>query len=627
MKHTAIPNTVFHRRGILPNGFVDIPTDWLDTVFNTPNSVLLETSPQIRPGARSYLFTNPTHVVTLTRETTVADFFRTLEDWQQRGYYLAGFLSYEAGYLLENHLPDPPGDLLGWFGAFPTVRTLDHRELRPVPETPPPGDVAVEHLQFSISDSTYRQAIDHIRERIGNGEVYQLNFTAPFTFTLNGSPQDFYHLLKRQQPVAYHAVIHLPGRLILSFSPELFFAIEGNRITTMPMKGTHPRGRTLAEDDAFRRHLQRDPKSQAENVMIVDLLRNDLGRICEAGSVTVRELFSVERYPTVLQMVSRIEGTLRTGTRLEEIFHALFPCGSVTGAPKIRAMQHLHHLEPLPRGVYTGAIGFLTPGGNARFSVAIRTIELQGNQGKLGVGGGIVWDSRPQAEYQECLLKARFLTHRQPEFQLLETLRWEKSKYPLLELHLQRLDETAHYFLFPFHRDALAEALHQASEDFLPDRVYRVRLLLDRQGHWRIEARLLTATGFSGNTIALATERISSTDPFVFHKTTHRPLFDAYWKYAAEHRLADVIFLNEKGEITQGAITNIFLRIKGQWVTPPVESGVLNGVFRRHFLATHTVETRRLFPKDLQTADAVFVGNALRGLHPVNWDGRVVSAK
>jgi len=359
--------------------------------------------------------------------------------------------------------------------------------------------------------------------------------------------------------------------------------------------------------------------------MIVDLLRNDLGRICETGSVTVRELFSVERYPTVLQMVSRIEGTLRTGTRLEEIFRALFPCGSVTGAPKIRAMQHLHHLELFPRGVYTGAIGFLTPGGNARFSVAIRTIELQGSQGKLGVGGGIVWDSRPQAEYQECLLKARFLTHRQPEFQLLETLRWEKGAYPLLELHLQRLDESAHYFLFPVHREALADALHQASKDFLPDRVYRVRLLLDRQGHWRIEARLLTETGFSGNTIALATERISSTDPFVFHKTTHRPLFDAYWKYAAEHRLADVFFLNEKGEITQGAITNIFLRIKGQWVTPPVESGVLNGVFRRHFLATHTVETRPLFPEDLQTADAVFVGNALRGLHPVNWDGRVVS--
>ncbi len=601
-----------------------VPDEWLQKVFSTPNTVLLESNPLIQKNAVSYLFHNPEAIITLTHQTSPGQFFNALHSWLQQGYYLAGFLTYEAGYLMDEALPEPSPGVLGWFGVFRTVQRFRHQQPKSFPADPElPREVSVHNLKFQSNVRDYQNAIHRIREHIGRGDVYQINFTAPLTFTFEGTPEALYRQLRHNQPVAYHAVIHLPDRLILSFSPELFFAIDGQRIITRPMKGTHPRGRFWEEDEQYRHLLQQDIKSQAENVMITDLLRNDLGRICQPGSVVVNELCAVERYPTVLQMISQVEGLLRPGVQLEAIFRSLFPCGSVTGAPKIRAMQIIREVENQPRGVYTGTIGFLSPDGTARFSVAIRTIELQGKQGRLGVGGGIVWDSNPDQEYQECLLKARFLTHHTPDFALLETMRWEDG-FPFLPYHLERLTESARYFGFPLNMEGLKSALQQIDRSLHGNGAHRIRLLLHRWGNWTIEVYPLLHSHFISNRIALASDPVNSEDRFLYHKTTYRPLFNRYREIADHHQLADILFLNERGEITQGTITNLFLLKNGQWKTPPITSGLLNGVFRRHFINTHSVEECPIFPDDLHTAEAIYIGNALRGLHRVFWNGETV---
>ncbi len=593
-----------------------IPNAWITSVFQEPGSVLLENGLPLSHEGYSYLFTQPHTSLKLDRETPVRDFFKAIHHWQQAGYYLAGFLTYEAGYLLEPTLPPPPEGLLGWFGVYPEVQIWDHqasaatnfKEDFEIPE--------LQDLTFQISPSAYRAAIQRIREHIRQGDVYQLNFTAPFTFHLPTSVENLYRFLRHQQPVPFQAVIHLDDRVILSFSPELFFAINDNQITTCPMKGTHRRGRYREEDEAFSQFLKMDEKNRAENVMIVDLLRNDLARLCSPGTVRVTDLFRVERFTTVLQMVSQIEGRLNSRVTWFHIFKALFPSGSITGAPKIRAQQILHTLEPHPRGIYTGTIGYITPEGNAAFSVAIRTIEIQNSKGKLGVGGGIVWDSQAETEYEECHLKAQFLIRKRPSFNLLETMRVENG-ISFLQYHLDRLENSAVYFQFPFDRQELTQALLTTAQKLDSRQVYRLRLLLLPSGKWEMEISPLPTSHFGSARVALAHHRVHSQDVFLYHKTTHRQLFDGYWQHARRHQLADVLFLNEKDEITQGCISNLFAVIDGQWVTPALNCGLLNGVLRRQLLETMPIEEHILKVSDLRHADALYIGNALRGLHRV----------
>ncbi len=603
-------------QGELPNAFFPVPDEWLQQVFSTPNAVLLESGIAVDGHPRSYLFTHPEATLELRRNDDVNAFFQQLSRWQQQGYYLAGFLTYEAGYLLESTLPDPPDGLLAWFGVYARPQIWDHHQPVPAPR-PTPLQSLVSRLHFTLQPEEYKQTIQAIQQFIRDGDIYQLNFTAPFHFTLTVPPLKLYRTLRTQQPTPYQAVIHLPDRLILSFSPELFFAVQGKHISAQPMKGTHPRGRFLEEDEQFAQFLQQDRKNQAENLMIADLIRNDLNRVCVPGSVKVTRPLIVERYPTVLQMTTRIEGKLSPTASWEAIFRALFPCGSITGAPKIRAMQIIHQLEKYPRGVYTGAIGYLSPEGEAQFSVAIRTLEFEGNRGKMGSGSGIVWDSRAESEYAECQLKARFLHQQRPEFQLLETMRWEAGTIPLLPLHLNRLKASAHYFQYPFHAEALTVALHALGEQLNPENIYRIRLLLNRYGQWTLQAQVMNPLTFPGTHIARAAHPVNSKDVFLYHKTTYRPLFDAYFRAAQAAGLADVIFLNERKEVTQGCISNIFMVKDGQWFTPPLESGLLNGVLRQHLMTTQTIIEQPLQWDDLLQADAVYIGNALRGLQQV----------
>jgi para-aminobenzoate synthetase/4-amino-4-deoxychorismate lyase len=447
-----------------------------------------------------------------------------------------------------------------------------------------------------------------------------------------GSVAALYRLLHARQPAPYASFLHTePGQRILSFSPELFFHIqtegETRRITTRPMKGTAARGRTTGEDSAAADFLRADPKNRAENVMIVDLLRNDLGRVCSYGTVETRDLFAVERYPTLWQMTSTVTGLLRPDATFQQILRALFPSGSVTGAPKVRAMQLISEFESAPRGVYTGAIGFFLPH-ESIFSVAIRTLTLNGDTGSMGVGSGIVIDSDPAAEWGECQLKAQFLTqadHCLPaDFSLVETLLWDGS-YPLIELHLGRLADSAAYFGFPCERWEVRAALLAEGSSFGDRRPRKVRLLLSPDGALQIASEILSekTADLKPLRVALSSHRVDSLDPMLFHKTTHRPLYVEALASAMQAGYDEVLFLNDRGEVTEASNHNVFIERAGRLITPPVECGLIPGVHRQLILQTHpSAAQRRLSLDDLRKADAIFLSNAVRGLRPteIDWD-------
>jgi len=391
------------------------------------------------------------------------------------------------------------------------------------------------------------------------------------------------------------------------------------------MKGTAPRGRTTREDREIAEWLHNDAKNRSENVMIVDLVRNDLGRVAQTGSVRVEELFSVERYPTLWQMTSTVSAELRPGVGFHDIFRALFPCGSITGAPKVRAMQLIAELETAPRGVYTGAIGFFSPRQTV-FNVAIRTLELDGARGTMGVGSGVVIDSDPAQEFRECLLKAEFLTRSSADLpeqsSLIETMRWDGG-YPLIELHLDRLEDSAEYFDFPCERAVVKAALAAHAQAFADGTPRKVRLVLAGDGRLQIthEALPPRAGEQRFGRVRIAEQRTDPADRMLYHKTTHRPLYARAFEQATRDGFDDVLFFNLRGEVTEGAISNVFVEKNGRWFTPPVECGLLPGVYRRHLLETRPeIDERVLSLEDLRLADAIYLANAVRGLRRVEID-------
>jgi len=681
-----------------------LPPQVYSLVEQTAGSVLLESAPEASAQQESdpalhesRLFTAPLEILVARSLADLPALFIQIERAVAAGLQVAGYFSYECAAYFEPAaapFPSSGAEPLAWFGIFQTTHIFDHRsgvfidgepagleEFR-IPAAP---ELHIESA-FSLTELKYAQRIAEIHDLIRAGDVYQLNFTMHIHVQAQGSPAVLYSTLRSRQPAPYLAFLHTqPGSRILSFSPELFFRIDPialpdprvphpfalsakgpettpptRRITTRPMKGTAPRGRTAAEDRAQAAWLAADPKNRAENVMIVDLLRNDLGRLCEFGSVQASDLFAVERYPSLWQMTSTVCGDLRPGVGFEEILRALFPCGSVTGAPKIRAMQCIARLEQRPRGVYTGAIGFFSKEKTV-FNVAIRTLTLHGEGaqqiGAMGVGSGIIIDSEPDAEWRECQLKAEFLTGRRPAaphpapagFSLIETLVW-CGNYPLLDFHLDRLEDSARYFAFPFSRAETKAALEahaadsvlswpephpasnpahsltrdpRAAEADLLRPNQKVRLLLNSEGELTLASEPIAPPSAAPLRLRIATQRTVSSDAFYFHKTTHRPVYAEALQAAVAAGYDDVLFLNERGEVTEGAIHNLFIERSGRLLTPPVGCGVLPGVHRRHILATHpTVEERILTLDDLRHADAVYLSNAVRGLRPaiIDWE-------
>ncbi|MDQ3675088.1 MAG: aminodeoxychorismate synthase component I [Gemmatimonadota bacterium] len=474
------------------------------------------------------------------------------------------------------------------------------------------SEFEVSPFEPALEGRDYLRAIEAIRNYIAAGDTYQVNYTFPLRGTVSGNLFACFDTVARSQGAGYSAYIDIGSHQILSFSPELFFRRDGTTIITKPMKGTARRGRWLSEDDERAAQLAVSQKDRAENVMIVDLLRNDLGRIAEVGSVEVTALFEVERFNRVLQMTSTIRATQRADADLVSVLSALFPCGSVTGAPKVRSTQIIRELEPFPRGIYTGAIGLLSPSGDIVFNVAIRTlaVDARTRRATLGVGGGITWDSTVESEYDESLVKASFLTDRWPGFSLLETLALIDGEYKLLERHLKRASDSARYFGFRFSEGAVRKALDVVAERHATGE-WRVRLLVDTDGNPRTEIKPLGAKRDEPRRVKLFPHPIDDTDALLYHKISARERYDAALEECQP--CDDVIFRNSRGNVTESTIANIVLAVDGKKWTPPREAGLLAGTFREELIETGQVLERDISVAELERVGEFWLVNSVRG--------------
>ena len=617
--------------------------------------VFLESTRTTAQNHLSYLFLDQVDRLVCRQEDDPAVFFSKAQKMLEQGFFLAGYLSYEFGYQLEPVLAksfsprlagqNSKGTLpLVDLGVFNSPLIYDHLtqtftgkgQWPQGNQSEPEAGFSIDNLRLNLQKEEYLAAIRRIKSYIEAGDTYQVNYTLKLLFDFSGSIYEFYNSLRRNQSVSYGGIIKNNDTTILTFSPELFFRKQGNAIHVRPMKGTMRRGRTIYEDREFADFLHHDIKNRSENVMIVDLLRNDLGRLSRMGGVSVQSLFDVETYETLHQMTSSIRGEVSHPVSLEEMFRALFPCGSVTGAPKIRTMEIIRELEAEDRGVYTGAIGFVSPEGEAVFNVPIRTVVLRGNKGEMGIGSGIVWDSDPEGEWEECRLKGRFLTTPAPQFSLIETMLWHpETGYWLLDLHLDRLAESARYFFYALELEKVKECLSDLANNFLgasPVKSWRVRLTLARDGEFELthtelagyslpsvdpESIIKQKTGKNLPKVVFSSRKTDSNSPYLFHKTTQRGLYDDERAGFVDSKgYYEVLFVNEKGEVTEGSYTNIFVRKEGKLITPPVTCGLLPGVLRKYLLQKYPerVGEATMTKKDIEQAEAVYVGNSVRGL-------------
>ena len=593
------------------------------------------------PGAGSRLYTGLAAVLQCTEGEAWPALLEGLQEALNRGQYAVSVCSYELGAHL---LAMPPRAASP--GAPPLAQVLVFEQCthlsqdavaqwleQHAPKTAAPAGVAA--IEANVDQAAFTRALDRIHDYIVAGDTYQVNYTYRLRFDAFGSPLALYARLRARQPVPYGALVMLPdGGALLSLSPELFVRHAQGELTARPMKGTAPAAPAEQGEENARRAgaLAQDPKNRAENLMIVDLLRNDIGRIAVTGSVKVPALFQVTRYSSVLQMTSTVQARLRGDASLADIFQALYPCGSITGAPKRRTMEIIAELEPAPRGIYTGAIGWFDPPaaglahpvGDFCMSVPIRTLALQApatsgiRRGEMGVGAGIVLDSDPHDEFAECQLKARFLTGLSNDFELFETLHASRADgCRQQERHLARLAASSAYFGFSWDAKAARAALQAACAARADDAPFRLRLALTQDGQLSVQSGTLSALPDTVK-VMLADEATSADDLFLRHKSSVRTRYDAAWRAAEAQGGFDMLFFNERGELTEGGRSNVFVQLDGRWHTPPLACGLLPGVQRAAMLADpawnaqETVITRAM----LAQAEAIVVCNALRGALP-----------
>lgn len=539
----------------------------------------------------SQSLTEPTAEIAAEHIDEVLSVLEFAERESNVGSYVALMLSYEAAPAFDPvfAVHEPSQFPLAWAAAF-----SDISDIQPATR----AVISAKSWTPRVERDEYDNAVTQIRELIAAGDTYQVNYCFPMNSTFSDDHYAWFRSLCLAQGAEYSAYIDLGRYKILCLSPELFFKRRGNQVITKPMKGTIRRGRWSKEDEGLAQSLKCSVKDRAENVMIVDLLRNDLGKLSIPGSVRVSSLFDVERFETVWQMTSTVESTLRDRTTLSELLQALFPCGSITGAPKIRTMEIIRELERFPRGVYTGAIGLLQPGGDCVFNVAIRTvvIDTESNEATFGVGGGITIDSTAEQEYEECLVKSQFLHSTPVEFQLFESILLEDGEYFLLPQHLERLKDSAEYFGFSFPGTRINADLERIKTE---SGSFKVRLTLWKDG--RIETQVTRIELLDAiKPVTLATEPVDSSDRFLFHKTTRPRGGD------------DVIFWNERSEVTESSIANVVVRIDGELFTPPIECGLLPGVFRNHLLSEGTIKERVITIEEFKNAKEFFLINSVR---------------
>jgi para-aminobenzoate synthetase/4-amino-4-deoxychorismate lyase len=568
----------------------------------------------------SFRLLEPVGVLEATRAGEVVATIETAEAAAGRGLWVAGFVTYEAAPGLNpdlvvraRNVDDPFAALpLAWFAMFERAEET----ALPLPRDDGVAAAAEGTWVPTTARDRYESSVERIRELIAAGETYQVNHTMRLRSRVEGDPRGLYRDLCYAQRGAFAAYLDVGRYRVLSASPELFFELRDGAIVTRPMKGTAPRGRWPEEDRAVAERLLASAKDRAENAMIVDLLRNDLGRISRTGSVAWTDVFEVERYETVWQLTTTVSSALERGVDLAGVFRGLFPSGSVTGAPKVRTMEIVRTLEDSPRGVYCGAVGYLAPAGsghpNARFNVAIRTVTIDTVSGtaEYGVGGGITWDSDAGAEYDEAVAKARVLTARRPRFELLETMRHDSDEgVRHLDLHLRRLAASADYFGFRYDEITVEEAVQKAVASAPPEPC-RVRLGLGKDGTVRVACTPLER---EPDVIRVALDDVPQDprDIFLFHKTSRR---QRYEEAQRRHPDADdVLLINDRGEVTESTIANVAVRVGERWVTPPTEAGLLPGIGRAVALEEQTVHEASVPIDDVRSSEELALISDARG--------------
>ncbi len=562
-------------------------------------------------GAGARLYAAPVEIVAAHAPGEVPPALARLREARGRGLHAAGFLRYEAGAGIDPVAwPEPPADAgaLLWFGLFERFEAIAPEAVSAL--LPDPAGAWAHAPVPGLDYAAYARAFARVEELIAAGDIYQANLTFRAAVPYQGDSLALYALLRGRAKAGHGALVDTGAERLLSFSPELFFRIDRGQLTARPMKGTALRDSDPARDAALAGGLAADEKQRAENLMIVDLMRNDLSRVARAGSVSVPQLFEVERYPTVHQMVSTVTAELAEGLDAIDALAALFPCGSVTGAPKIRAMQVIGEVEAGPRGIYTGAIGRLDADGDALFNVAIRTLALppDGAPAILGLGSGVVADSRLAEEWDECLAKGAFVTAGETPFDLVETMRFDPlAGLPLLERHLARMKASARAFGFEFDRHAARNELQAAT--FRLRAPARVRLLLAPSGAIAIGIAPLPEGPAGPVEVAVRPRPVAREDFRLRHKTSRRGFHDAARLAAGAW---EVLFVDAEGHLTEGSFTSIFVERDGVLVTPPLARGLLPGVLRAELIETGRAVEGDLVPADL--ARGFYVGNALRGL-------------
>lgn len=527
-----------------------------------------------------------------------------VEAYQNQGYYAVGYVSYEAAPAFETKFEVIDGPLMSEYLLYFTIHESVQTEPTPLTYKP----IALpKSWQELTSAEEYKAAIEHIHHHIRQGDTYQVNYTVQLQQNITADPFAIYNRLVVEQNAHYNAFIQHDDVSIISVSPELFFKKDGDGLTTRPMKGTTNRGLTTETDLKQAQWLAQDQKNRSENMMIVDLLRNDMNRISKIGSENVKSLCLVEQYSTIWQMTSTIETQLLPNSNLGDIFQALFPCGSITGAPKIATMAIIKDVEKQARGVYCGAIGILLPNGPTIFNVAIRTLQMQGNKAIYGVGGGITWDSKWEAEYEETRQKSAVLYRQNPKFDLISTGRIHRGKLLFLKEHLNRLQESSRYFSYPFNKEEVQNQVEDLCQSLDFDTDYRLKMFLAKNGELTFEHNQLTglADDFCQARLVEQTHPLDS--PYTYFKTSYRPHISL-----EPH---EQIYYNQKKELLETSIGNLVLKIEDQLYTPPVHLGLLNGIYRQSLIANNQVTERVLTLEDLKQAQAIYGCNAVRGLY------------
>lgn len=587
--------------------------------------ILLDSADSKNVNSNSYLFVNPIKVLSAYNKLELEELLQDVENYR-KDYFVSGYLTYEASYFLEKRFAsflEDSSKPIAWFGVYEDPYIFDHSsgewnrnitDFKNVELAPEINSKIEKQIEFK----KYSESLEKIKEHIKAGDVYQINFTYDVKLESGIDEVSLYSHIRSQQKTQYCSFIKNEFETVASFSPELFFRINEDEIITRPMKGTARRGVTLSADKKVKESLYVSEKDRAENLMIVDLLRNDIGKICNGGSVKVDKLFNVETYPTVHQMTSTVVGTLCKDVAFPDIIRSIFPCGSVTGAPKIRAMEIIHSLEEGMRGVYCGAIGFLSPKGDAEFSVPIRTLckDTNERQWNYRVGSGVVWDSEISAEWKECEDKTKILqSNMVDEFSLVETILLEKGSLFFWAEHMKRLKDSAEYFSFDIDLNMLDNLKHKIVSTSECEREM-IRILLSQGGTLKMERSEVIENLSLDVTLSERTENLSN--PFLFHKTTIRSWYDNAMLQIKNGDVFDVIFVNSKGEVAEGARSNVFVEINGELFTPPVKCGLLPGILRQNMIANKQVTEKIILRGDLKHADRIFCGNSVRGLVEVN---------